>query len=96
MMDEETRVFGHETAAWLDGLHKRGWRDAYRHYWPDERIYTWYSPNGRNGFRIDQAFVNAALLAYLKDATYVWGRAARGRRDALSDHAALLVDLSDY
>jgi exonuclease III len=59
-------------------------------------VYTWYSPNGHNGFRIDQAFVNAALLAHLKDAAYLWGGARRrGRRDVLSDHAALLVDLSD-
>jgi hypothetical protein len=33
-------------------------------------------------------------VAQLKDATYAWGGASRrGRRDALSDHAALLVDL---
>jgi hypothetical protein len=39
--------------------------------------------------------VNAALLAHLEDAAYVWGGASRrGRRDALSDHAALVVDLS--
>jgi len=32
----------------------------------------------------------------LKDAAYVWGGAAsRGRRDRLSDHAALMVDLAD-
>jgi hypothetical protein len=40
--------------------------------------------------------VNAALLAHLKDAAYVWGGASRhGRRDAVSDHAALIVDLGD-
>jgi len=40
--------------------------------------------------------VNAALLARLKDASYVWGGASRrGRRTALSDHAALLVDLAE-
>src|SRR2546425_1247787 len=70
--------------------------DAFRHLRAEQRAYTWYSPNGRNGFRIDQAFVNAPLLARLKDAAYVWGGAWRGRRrDALSDHAALLLDLAD-
>jgi len=95
-IDEETPAFNAREEGWIDALAACGWHDAFRHLRADARVYTWYSPNGRNGFRIDQAFVNAALLAHLKDAAYVWGRAARGRRDGLSDHAALLVDLSDY
>ena len=61
-----------------------------------ERAYTWYSPNGGNGFRIDQAFANRALQPRLRSAWHEWGAVLRGRRprrDALSDHAALLVDL---
>ena len=43
-----------------------------------------------------QAFVNAPLLARLKEAAYLWGRPRRGaRRDVLSDHAALLVDFAE-
>jgi exonuclease III len=81
-VDEETPAFNAREEGWIDAR-------------ADARVYTWYSPNGRNGFRIDQAFVNAALLAHLEDAAYVWGGASRrGRRDALSDHAALVVDLS--
>ena len=95
-LDEEVPGFNAREEGWIDALAGCGWADAYRHLRVDTRAYTWYSPNGRNGFRIDQAFVNAALLARLKDATYVWGGAAsRGRRDRLSDHAALLVDLTD-
>ena len=95
-IDEQTPAFNAREEGWIDALAACGWHDAFRHLRTDARAYTWYSPNGRNGFRIDQAFVNAALLAHLKDAAYVWGGAARrGRRDALSDHAALLVDLSD-
>jgi len=95
-IDEEVPVFSAREEGWIDGLHACGWRDAFRHFRADTRAYTWYSPNGRNGFRIDQAFVNAALLARLKDASYVWGGASRrGRRTALSDHAALLVDLAE-
>jgi exonuclease III len=87
-------VFSAREEGWIDALAGCGWLDAFRHLRADARAYTWYSPNGRNGFRIDQAFVNAPLLAHLKDAAYVWGGATRrGRRDVLSDHAALLVDL---
>jgi exonuclease III len=94
-VDEETPAFNAREEGWIDALAACGWHDAFRHLRADARVYTWYSPNGRNGFRIDQAFVNAALLAHLEDAAYVWGGASRrGRRDALSDHAALVVDLS--
>lgn len=95
-IDEEVPAFNAREEGWIDALAACGWCDAFRHLRAEERVYTWYSPNGRNGFRIDQAFVNAALLAHLKEAAYVWGGASRrGRRDALSDHAALLVDLSE-
>jgi exonuclease III len=95
-LDEQVPAFNAIEESWVDGLGGCGWIDAFRHLCPDARVYTWYSPNGRHGFRIDQAFVNAPLLARLKDAQYVWGGAARhGRRARLSDHAALLVDLAD-
>jgi exonuclease III len=95
-LDEEVPAFSVNEEGWIDALAACGWADAFRHLRVETRAYTWYSPNGRNGFRIDQAFVNTPLLAQLKDAAYVWGGAAsRGRRDRLSDHAALLVDLAD-
>ena len=71
-----------------------GWRDAYRHVHADTRAYSWYSPNGRNGFRLDQAFVNRHLTPRLVDARYHWAKDGRGaRRDTVSDHAALIVDI---
>jgi exonuclease III len=95
-IDEEAPAFSAREEGWIDALAGCGWLDAFRHLRPDTRAYTWYSPNGRNGFRIDQAFINAALLGRLADATYVWGGATRrGRRDTLSDHAALLVELAE-
>ncbi len=95
-VDEEVPAFNAREEGWIDALAACGWRDAFRHLRPDARAYTWYSPNGRNGFRLDQAFVNAPLQARLKESRHVWGGArSRGRRDALSDHAALLVDLVD-
>lgn len=95
-IDEEVPAFNAQEEGWIDALARCGWCDAFRHLRGDARAYTWYSPNGRNGFRIDQAFVNSALVTRLKDAAYVWGGATRGHRRArLSDHAALLIDLAD-
>jgi exonuclease III len=95
-IDEEVPAFSLREESWIDALASCGWTDAFRHLRAQTRAYTWYSPNGRNEFRIDQAFVNAALLCHLKEAAYVWGGAiGRRRRDALSDHAALLIDLAD-
>jgi exonuclease III len=96
VIDEESPGFNAREEGFIDALAGCGWHDAFRHLRAEERVYTWYSPNGRNGFRIDQAFVNAALLAHLTDAAYLWGGASRQRRrDAISDHAALVVDLAD-
>ena len=95
-LDEQVPAFNALEEGWVDGLAECGWIDAFRHLQPEARVYTWYSPNGRHGFRIDQAFVNPPLLARLKDARYVWGGASsRGRRTRLSDHAALVVDLTE-
>jgi exonuclease III len=92
-IDEETPVFGKETAHWLDTLATLGWRDAYRYHRPDERTFTWYSPNAGNGFRLDQAFVNRRMIDRLTHVAYEWARPAPdSRRDALSDHAAMLLD----
>ena len=94
-LDEQVPAFNAIEEGWIDGLAGCGWQDAFRFLRPDARAYTWHAPNGGNGFRIDQAFVNAALLARLKDAAYVWGGPRRARRTALSDHAALLIDFAD-
>ena len=92
-LDEETSVFNRREEQWLQTLERHGWVDAFRLLNGDTRAYTWYSPNGDNGFRLDQAFVNADLRSRLKRAWYQWGRASRRARAALSDHAALLVDV---
>ena len=62
-LDEQVPGFNAIEEGWVDGLDECGWRDAFRHLQPDARTYTWYSPNGRHGFRIDQAFVNAVARA---------------------------------
>ena len=94
-VDEEVPCFGKLEDGWICALEDASWRDAFRHLHGDEREYTWYSPNGRNGFRLDQAFVNRRLLPRLIDTRYEWACGADGqeRRDTVSDHAALLIDL---
>ena len=86
-IDEESPAFNRREGAWIDGLERAGWRDAFRHVRGSARAYTWYSPNGGNGFRIDQAFVNPELLPRLTRASHTWGR------ERPSDHAALVIDL---
>ena len=94
-IDEESPAFDGREGAWMDGLERAGWLDAFRHLRGARRAYTWYSPNAGNGFRIDQAFVNPELLSSLAGARHVWGSPgpARGRAGAVSDHAALVLDL---
>ena len=93
-IDEESSAFNKREDTWMADLVAAGWRDAFRDVYCDERAYTWYSPNAGNGFRLDQAFVNKSLRSQLVDAYYEWGRSARDdRRAAISDHAALLVEL---
>ena len=87
-IDEESKAFDRHEDHWLQRLDSLGWRDAFRTLHPRRREFTWYSPNGNNGFRLDQAFVHCDLLAKLKTIRHDWG----GRRGALSDHAALVLD----
>lgn len=88
-LDEQAPAFNAREGAFMEGLERAGWRDALRHLRGGARVYTWYSPNAGNGFRLDQAFVNPALLPRLRAVRHAWGPAGA----ALSDHAAVLVDL---
>ena len=98
ILDEETRVFTPREEAWMRRLEELAWGDVFRKLHGETQAYTWYSPNGGNGFRLDQAFVNPQLMARVKDMRYVWGQGdgpkEQKRRDALSDHAAILLDLT--
>jgi exonuclease III len=96
-LDEEVPVFGPREVAWLDAIEQLGWTDGFRAlHGSAARAYTWYSPNGRNGFRLDQAFLNRELQPRLKGVAYDWGgRRRAGAGLALSDHAALVLDLAE-
>ncbi len=95
-LDEETKFMGPKEWAWLKALDEVGWVDVFRYLKGEERVYTWYSPNGNNGFRLDQAFLNQDLLPATLDMKYAWGQplGETERRDSLSDHAALILDLA--
>jgi exonuclease III len=93
--DEEVPAFNEIEEGWVDALAGLGWADVFRVAHGETRAYTWYSPNGRHGFRIDQAFANRALIRRVKAVRYAWARAhPRARPDAISDHAALLLELA--
>ncbi len=94
-IDDVTHVFTAREEAWMHGLQAAGWRDVFRDQHGDKRVYTWYSPYAGNGFRLDQAFVNPQLITHISGIHYAWGidPSAPKRRDALSDHAALILDL---
>lgn len=93
-IDEENSVFNMRTDRWFVELAAAGFDDAFRYLHGNAREYTWYSPNHDNGFRLDQAFINSASSKNLTRVEHVWGSSEiSARRDALSDHAALIVDL---
>lgn len=58
------------------------YQDAFRHFYPDERTYSWYSHQG-NGYRYDHCYVHETLLPVLEDCFYLdaW------REEKLSDHS---------
>ena len=90
-IDEESKAFSTFEDRWMQNMEVLNWHDGFRYLHEDKREFTWYSPNGRNGFRLDQAFLHRQLLSALKNFRHDWGNG--DRRDALSDHAAMIVDL---
>ncbi len=91
--DEESAVFDARHDGWMVAMAEAGWPDIFRVHHPEAREFTWYSPNRGNGFRLDQAFVNRALAPSVRAVSHAWGGDG-ARREALSDHAALILDLS--
>jgi exodeoxyribonuclease-3 len=91
-LDEESSAFNAREEQWMLHIDALGWRDAFRMLHPKAREFTWYSPNGNNGFRLDQAFVHPGLADRLRGVAHVWGTDGSSRRDGLSDHAALVLE----
>jgi exonuclease III len=91
-IDEESPAFGPREARWIGALDGLVWADTFRRLHGDTRAYTWYSPNGRNGFRIDHAFANPDFSTRIGTMRYDWGGRPGSRRGP-SDHAAIVLDL---
>ncbi|MEM7124676.1 MAG: endonuclease/exonuclease/phosphatase family protein [Chloroflexota bacterium] len=96
-IDEEKPMSGgfQREHDFIVGMEERGWADAFRSLHGDRREYTWYS-HRNNGFRLDYAFLSPALTPQLSATRHEWGidPTQPGRRDGLSDHAALIVDIA--
>ena len=76
------------TAHFIDSMEAIGFRDLWRHRYPDGREFSWYSHRG-NGFRIDHAFLSPSLAARAGAIRY----SHEERLAGLSDHSVLLLDL---
>lgn len=95
-IDEEKPMAGkfQKEHDFIVNMEEHGWADSFRHQHGDRREYTWYS-HRNNGFRLDYAFLSPKLTPQLIEAQHVWGHNPEQpeRREGLSDHAALIVDL---
>jgi len=69
-------------------LCKHGFVDAFRHFHPRKKEYSWFG-HGGNGYRIDQILVTRSLLPFLQSCSYV--HAPRLRK--LSDHSAMILEM---
>ena len=76
------------TAHFLDRVEAAGFRDVWRHRFPERREFSWFSHRG-NGFRIDHAFFSDRLAKRAGAIRYSHAE----REGGLSDHSALLIDL---
>lgn len=94
-LDEESPAFNKIEDQWIKSLERLQWKDAFRLLHGQSRQFSWYSPNGRNGFRLDQAFLHPSLHKNLQEFSYVWGGQPNKRKDCLSDHAAIIVTIND-
>ena len=70
------------TAHYMDAIEQIGYRDLWRHRYPDGREYSWFSTRG-NGFRIDLA-ARAGTIRYSHE----------DRIAGLSDHSPLILELA--
>ncbi|MGI4802815.1 MAG: endonuclease/exonuclease/phosphatase family protein [Janthinobacterium lividum] len=74
----------------MDRMATTGFVDLWRVRHPHVRDYTWFSPQGRNGFRLDHAFGSEKL--HRRVTTCRYDHAPRLMRR--SDHSALVMEVS--
>ncbi len=86
-VDEDGATFF--SADCIDALEVAGWVDPWRSRNPLAREFTWFSHAG-NGFRLDHAYASPALARRVTTSWYD----QTPRTSRVSDHAALVVDLT--
>lgn len=91
-IDEESSAFNKIEDRWITTLGNLDWQDAFRLTNGDKREFTWYSPNGRNGFRLDQMFLHPSISNNVIEFNHHWFGATSERKEVLSDHAAMMID----
>ena len=79
-----------EERAWLSNLFTAGYVDCWRHLYPEEPGYTWWSNRGQAyakdvGWRIDYQIVSAGLKDKIKKASIY-------KLQKFSDHAPLVME----
>jgi exodeoxyribonuclease-3 len=70
-------------------LCKHGFVDAFRHFHPGEKEYSWFGHTG-NGYRFDHIFVTRSVLPFLQTCSYIH----KPRLGKLSDHSAMVLQMS--
>jgi exodeoxyribonuclease-3 len=77
------------TAHYIDAIEQIGFRDLWRHRYPDRREYSWFSTRN-NGFRIDHAFLSRSWPLAPSTVRYSHEERIAG----LSDHSPLILELA--
>lgn len=87
-VDEAGKVFTRHKE--MLKLYETGWSECWRMFNDAKSVeYSWYHPRTRNGFRIDQAFVNPALANRVIASYYDHNERLKGN----TDHSTLVVEL---
>lgn len=71
-----------------DDLIDMGFVDVFRYCYPQKNEYSWVGRTG-NGYRYDYCFVSGTLSDQIIDCKYIH----QTRKDQLTDHSALMVEL---
>jgi len=77
------------TAHYMDAIEQIGFRDLWRHRYPERREYSWFSTRS-NGFRIEHAFLSQDLATAAVTIHY----SHEERVARISDHSPLILELA--
>jgi exodeoxyribonuclease III len=89
-LDKDPKGEPYVAPEFMERITATGFVDLWRNRFPSEREYTWFSPQGKNGFRLDHAFGLATFDQAVKDCRYDH----EPRLSGVSDHSALVLDVS--